>query len=739
MTISVSVQFGKPMKILGTVTAAATGSPLFGAVVSFGGKSAFTDLGGSFEITNISPAYGYVTVSASGYVQETYGSFATETDTWTYVIAALAKEAAPPVPKVYPAAYAWTSPARSGRAPGERDVVGWGGISSVPQTGLATLIINGTYYTASSTIHWNINDNPYVYYYIDDVLQGRITEPGEAYLQAGQAIKITPMPEPPVGQVPEPAPMTPAQRWRAFQNHPNVKNFLGTLPDTTLNAFSRVFSGYDIFLEQSAAPEPGHFVAVGLVLVGLGVAAVVSVFAVLAELGFVAAAATGATEAEAAEIYATDWAGALSTSQLQEGILAKLLALLPTWSQAPQVLKYLVGAVVALWGTDFFIDFMGEETLQTSGMGVWTLISNKDWPHAKAALDNYNTFIAALEAKVGFVGIVSPIAYYTFTNYLNGAKAQAKAYAEVITMNLAKKTSLTVNSSPSSAAVDIKGMLSGITPLTLPDVAPGNYEITVSAEGYESETRQVVVVEGKDNAESFYLKKTVPTEEHGEISVITVPDKASVFINDSLYPYMTPTVVQDLVPDTYAVRAEKQNYTPVEVTAVVKAGEQTKLSFALEAIIIPPVIPPVIPPAGPGKIKITVSPPGVDVFAGGVLMGRTGTDGTATLETAAGSYQLEFRKDGYTTASRTVTVRDGETTEVMLALSATEVLRKLLRVDCEVKAPDGTALHAKILVNGSFTDKYSPDYVLLQAGDYIFTFDKSGYVPAEVPVTWGGA
>lgn len=98
--------------------------------------------------------------------------------------------------------------------------------------------------------------------------------------------QMTPSPEkikeisaavPPTVEIPEPT-----KRWRAFQADPNILTALGTLPDTTLNAFSRVFSGWDIYQEKEIPPGPGEYVSVGLILAGLTVAAAVAVYTVIA-------------------------------------------------------------------------------------------------------------------------------------------------------------------------------------------------------------------------------------------------------------------------------------------------------------------------------------------------------------------------------------------------------------------------------------------------------------------------
>jgi hypothetical protein len=57
--------------------------------------------------------------------------------------------------------------------------------------------------------------------------------------------------------------------------------------------------------------------------------------------------------------------------------------------------------------------------------------------------------------------------------------------------------SLTVDSRPSGASVTIDGKPSGVTPLTLNDLPPGDYQITMAMPGYRSVATTVRVVAGE--------------------------------------------------------------------------------------------------------------------------------------------------------------------------------------------------------------------------------------------------
>ena len=66
---------------------------------------------------------------------------------------------------------------------------------------------------------------------------------------------------------------------------------------------------------------------------------------------------------------------------------------------------------------------------------------------------------------------------------------------------------LSITSSPTDAAVKIDGEYMGTTPLTLRNRKAGKYTVTVSYEGYDSQTRTATVTAGKTATCSVSLKK----------------------------------------------------------------------------------------------------------------------------------------------------------------------------------------------------------------------------------------
>jgi hypothetical protein len=421
-----------------------------------------------------------------------------------------------------------------------------------------------------------------------------------------------------------------------------------------------------------------------------------------------------------------------------EGLLTSLLGQrMGGWISAPSNLKWLLGAATGLLGTDVFLDFIGEETVQTAGMGVWTAIDNKDWEGAKKALANYRQFINALKAKVELVGPLDPIAYGAFQSYYQAALSQADEYERLISSSVSAEASLTVNSFPSGSDVVVGALISGLTPLTVKPIEPGLYRVSVSRNGYVTQSKDVQVTAGSTETADFYLVKEVPAPTTGEIAVITRPDGADVFINDTLYTYPSNTVVSDLDPGRYVVRVEKSKYSPQTMLVDVQTNMQSRAEFVLspaapgEEEVITPVI------TDKGTLTVETSPGRVNVFLAGEKIGQTSDGGILSAELVQGTYDVTLSLEGFVDRTRTAIIRAGEETKISVAMEMAVESRKLWRVDITAADPSGGSLSAKILVNGSFTGRWTPDYVLLEPGDYVFRLEKSGYDPWEKPLYLG--
>ena len=142
---------------------------------------------------------------------------------------------------------------------------------------------------------------------------------------------------------------------------------------------------------------------------------------------------------------------------------------------------------------------------------------------------------------------------------------------------------LIVQGSPKGARVDVAGpkgfKTAGALPLERRDLAPGRYEVTVSAAEYEAETRTVSVPVDAATVETFALARP------GELEVKGTPEGAEVRIDGPNGFSVTrglPVTVHAAPRGEYRIHVSRAGYLASDATATVAAGTRVVVPVALE-------------------------------------------------------------------------------------------------------------------------------------------------------------
>ena len=93
---------------------------------------------------------------------------------------------------------------------------------------------------------------------------------------------------------------------------------------------------------------------------------------------------------------------------------------------------------------------------------------------------------------------------------------------------------------------------------------------------------------------------------------------------------------------------------------------------------------------------------------------------------------LKLTLEGYKDEERTVYLSEGDVKVISVEMQTEVPEQRKWKVDVST-IPSG----AKILVNRSFTGKWTPDYIILYDGQYTIGVEKSGYLPAEADLYLG--
>jgi hypothetical protein len=132
-------------------------------------------------------------------------------------------------------------------------------------------------------------------------------------------------------------------------------------------------------------------------------------------------------------------------------------------------------------------------------------------------------------------------------------------------VTLPAKTVLLINSTPPGAAVLLNDSVLGITPVTVPDVAPGNYSLVLKMKGYYQKKSEISIT-GKDSQTvNFELLKPAM------VIYMSKPDGVAISANGKERG-KTPFVDSLVKPGNYLIQGTLEKYDIVLKNITVKNG-----------------------------------------------------------------------------------------------------------------------------------------------------------------------
>jgi len=412
------------------------------------------------------------------------------------------------------------------------------------------------------------------------------------------------------------------------------------------------------------------------------------------------------------------------------------------------------GAIATLVGSTGFLMFVGfikEEALQQFNMAMFNLIAAKDW---EAADEMYSTYKAGVDSIIAAyngvfaIPILGDLMKAVYGSTAESANLQTLAFRKQIDAGLGivvVPTTLTVETNVDPAEIEIVGIdATFVSPFTT-ELEPETYGIVASKKGYYPKTAQAFVDKGIANLVTIALtaikEEVDPNMGHLQVEIrdrktgATV--KANLYINDVVEKYHLSTHPVDLKPGIYNLRIEEFGYEPQEDTVSVEKGVRTIIKVELDKIpeepkepFVPYEPPPKIPYIEPtvGRLELT-STPTASVWITGEEVSPATPD---VIELEQGYYDVVFKAEGYKEWKKNTLIKTGELSRLsvsLVAIEEPEPTRLLAKVNVNTN-PTG----AKILINGEWTNKYTPDSVLLEPGQYELSLTKTGYIQAFVPL-----
>lgn len=219
-------------------------------------------------------------------------------------------------------------------------------------------------------------------------------------------------------------------------------------------------------------------------------------------------------------------------------------------------------------------------------------------------------------------------------------------------------TTLSIASNPSGAAVFIDYVIKGITPLTLTDTAIGNHRITITLDGYEEYTRNILLESAGPSTVFAELKKsipqtTTPPPPNGTITISTIPMGAFVTV-DGIRNGVAPLVIPDVVPGTRGVILSLEGYEDWNYMVSVRPGQTSEINAVLIA-----------KKENTGSLAVVTEPSGAEISVDGIFKGVSPVTIPGLTPTM---HTVVITLKGYLPATTNISLTPGQTQKYSLDL-----------------------------------------------------------------------
>jgi PKD repeat protein len=141
--------------------------------------------------------------------------------------------------------------------------------------------------------------------------------------------------------------------------------------------------------------------------------------------------------------------------------------------------------------------------------------------------------------------------------------------------------SIAITSYPAGATVNLDGRQRGTAPLVIPDVLPGNHEVSLSLQGYDDWSQVVSVGSGQTAAINAILVTTAART--GSLAVTSDPPGAEIYIDDG-FKGVSPATISGLSAGTHTISVKLQDYADNTTSIIVTAGKTGRFPAVLQKI-----------------------------------------------------------------------------------------------------------------------------------------------------------
>jgi serine/threonine-protein kinase len=141
---------------------------------------------------------------------------------------------------------------------------------------------------------------------------------------------------------------------------------------------------------------------------------------------------------------------------------------------------------------------------------------------------------------------------------------------------------LAIDSQPAGASISVNGEAKGISPVELPGLPIGNYDVRAEMKGFEPRSQTATLTTDALRADvHLVLSRVAPVL--GSAEIVSTPPGAAVSV-DGTKGGQTPVADLKLRAGSHRVELAKEGYEPWEGSVAVEAGKKARVEATLKAI-----------------------------------------------------------------------------------------------------------------------------------------------------------